>query len=54
MQLHDRGMGVLSVIRYLIYTAIAIHFILVFNQLVEFDIAFFGIELFIVLILNFD
>jgi len=54
MQIHDRGMGLLIAIRYLIYAAIAIHFILVFNKLVEFDLALFGIELFIALILNFD
>ncbi len=54
MQLQDRGMGVLDAIRYLIYTAISIHFLLVLNKLVEFDLALFGIELFIVLFLNFD
>jgi hypothetical protein len=54
MQYQDRGMGVFSAIRFLIYTAIAIHFILVINRLVDFDIALFGIELFIVLLLNFD
>ena len=54
MQFQDRGMGVLSAIRYLIHTAIAIYFILVFNKLVEFDLALFGIALFIVLLLNFD
>ena len=54
MQFQDRGMGVFSAIRFLIYTAIAIHFILVFNRLVDFDLALFGIELFIALILNFD
>ena len=43
MQTHDRSMGVLNAIRYLIYTAIAIHFILVLNKLVEFDLALFGI-----------
>ena len=54
MLLKDRGMGVLDAIRYLIYTAISIHFLLVFNNLVEFDAALLGIELFIVLLLNFD
>ncbi len=54
MQLHDRGMGILNAIRYLMYTAIVIHFLLVFNKLVEFDLALFGIELFIVLLLNSD
>jgi len=54
MLLKDRGMGVLDAIRYLIYTAISIHFLLVFNKLVEFDAALLGIELFIVLLLNFD
>jgi hypothetical protein len=54
MQFHDRGMGVLNVIRYLIYTAISVHFILVLNKLVEFDLTLLGIELFIVLTLNAD
>ena len=54
MQLHDRGMGVLNAIRYLIYTVVSIHFLLVFNKFVEFDIALFGIELFIVLLLTSD
>ena len=54
MQLQDRGMGVLDAIRYLIYTAISIHFLLVLNKLVEFDLTLLGIELFIVLLLNFD
>ena len=54
MLLKDRGMGVLDAIRYLIYTAISIHFLLVLNKLVEFDLALLGIELFIVLFLNFD
>jgi hypothetical protein len=54
MQLNDRGMGVLNAIRYLIYAAIAIHFLLVFNKIVEFDLALIGIELFVVLSLNFD
>ena len=54
MLLKDRGMGVLDAIRYLIYTAISIHFLLVFNNLVEFDAALLGIELFIVLLINFD
>ena len=54
MQLQDRGMGVLNTIRYLIYTAISIHFLLVLNKLVEFDLALLGIELFIVLLLNSD
>ena len=54
MQLQDRGMGVLNAIRYLIYTVISIHFLLVLNKLVEFDLALLGIELFIVLLLNSD
>ena len=54
MQFHDRGMGVLNVIRYLIYIAISVHFILVLNKLVEFDLTLLGIELFIVLTLNAD
>ena len=54
MQFQDRGMGVLSAFRYLIYTVTSIHFILVLNKLVEFDLALLGIELFIVLLLNFD
>jgi hypothetical protein len=54
MQFQDRGMGVLGAIRYLMYTAIAIYFILVFNKLLEFDIALFGIALLIVLLLNYD
>ncbi len=54
MQFQDRGMGVLSAIRYLIYTAIAIYFILVFNKLVEFDLALLGIELLIVIFLSSD
>jgi len=54
MQLQDRGMGVLNAIRYLIYLAISIHFLLVLNKFVEFDIALLGIELFVVLLLNSD
>jgi len=54
MLLKDRGMGVLDAIRYLIYTAISIHFLLVFNKLVEFDLALFGIELLLVIFLNSD
>jgi hypothetical protein len=54
MQLQDRGMGVLNAIRYLIYTVISIHFLLVLNKLVEFDLAILGIELFIVISLNSD
>ena len=54
MQFQDRGVEVFSAIRFLIYTAIAIHFILVFNRLVDFDIALFGIELIIVLLLIYD
>jgi len=54
MQLQDRGMGVLDAIRYLIYAAISIHFLLVLNKLVEFDLTLLGIELFIVLLLNSD
>lgn len=54
MQFHDRGMGVLNAIRYLVYTAISVHFLLVLNKLVEFDLTLLGIELFIVLTLNAD
>ncbi len=54
MQLQDRGMGVLNAIRYLIYTAISIHFLLVLNKIVEFDLALFGIELLIAFLLNYD
>jgi len=54
MLLKDRGMGVLNTIRYLVYTAISIHFLLVFNKLVEFDLVILGVELFIALLLSSD